>query len=141
MSSSSSPLLPPTPGIIVVDDESDLAFLYKQFITGLGFDVVSFTDSLLAFEHFKQNIDRYCLLITDLRMPGMNGIDLANKVREVNKTVKIFLVTAFATEDLENRQDFKAARVDRIIQKPLKLSKLKEIIKQDIKTHNTSGNY
>jgi DNA-binding NtrC family response regulator len=137
MSSSSSPLLPPTPGIIVVDDESDLAFLYKQFITGLGFDVVSFTDSLLAFEHFKQNIDRYCLLITDLRMPGMNGIDLANKVREVNKTVKIFLVTAFATEDLENRQDFKAAKVDRIIQKPLKLSRLKEIIKQDIKTHNT----
>jgi DNA-binding response OmpR family regulator len=137
MSSSSSPLLPPTPGIIVVDDESDLAFLYKQFITGLGFDVVSFTDSLLAFEHFKQNIDRYCLLITDLRMPGMNGIDLANKVREVNKTVKIFLVTAFATEDLENRQDFKAAKVDRIIQKPLKLSKLKEIIKQDIKIHHT----
>jgi DNA-binding response OmpR family regulator len=135
--SSSSPLLPPTPGIIVVDDESDLAFLYKQFITGLGFDVVSFTDSLLAFEHFKQNIDRYCLLITDLRMPGMNGIDLANKVREVNKTVKIFLVTAFATEDLEDRQDFKAAKVDRIIQKPLKLSRLKEIIKQDIKTHNT----
>jgi CheY-like chemotaxis protein len=137
MSSSSSPLPPPTPGIIVVDDESDLAFLYKQFITGLGFDVVSFTDSLLAFEHFRQNIDRYCLLITDLRMPGMNGIELANKIREVNKTVKIFLVTAFATEDLENRQDFKAAKVDRIIQKPLKLSKLKEIIKQDIKTHNT----
>jgi len=137
MSSSSSPLLPPTPGIIVVDDESDLAFLYKQFITGLGFDVVSFTDSLLAFEHFRQNIDRYCLLITDLRMPGMNGIELANKIRAVNKTVKIFLVTAFATEDLENRQDFKAAKVDRIIQKPLKLSKLKEIIKQDIKTHNT----
>jgi CheY-like chemotaxis protein len=137
MSSSSSPLLPPTPGIIVVDDESDLAFLYKQFITGLGFDVVSFTDSLLAFEHFRQNIDRYCLLITDLRMPGMNGIELANKIREVNKTVKIFLVTAFATEDLENRQDFKAAKVDRIIQKPLKFSKLKEIIKQDIKIHHT----
>jgi DNA-binding response OmpR family regulator len=135
--SSSSPLLPPTPGIIVVDDESDLAFLYKQFITGLGFDVVSFTDSLLAFEHFRQNIDRYCLLITDLRMPGMNGIELANKIREVNKTVKIFLVTAFATEDLENRQDFKAAKVDRIIQKPLKFSKLKEIIKQDIKIHHT----
>ncbi len=137
MSSSSSPLPPPTPGIIVVDDESDLAFLYKQFITGLGFDVVSFTDSLLAFEHFRQNIDRYCLLITDLRMPGMNGIELANKIREVNKTVKIFLVTAFATEDLENRQDFKAAKVDRIIQKPLKFSKLKEIIKQDIKIHHT----
>lgn len=133
--SSSSPR--PTLGIIVVDDESDLAFLYKQFITGLGFDVVSFTDSLLAFEHFRQNIDRYCLLITDLRMPGMNGIELANKIREVNKTVKIFLVTAFATEDLENRQDFKAAKVDRIIQKPLKFSKLKEIIKQDIKIHHT----
>jgi two-component system, cell cycle response regulator CpdR len=129
---SSSPTSPPS-SIIVVDDELDLAYLYKQFITGLGFHVVSFTDSLLAFEHFRHNIDAYCLLITDLRMPGMNGIELANKIREVNKTVKIFLVTAFATEDLENRPDFKAAKVDRIIQKPLKFSKLKEIIKQDIK--------
>jgi CheY-like chemotaxis protein len=137
MSSSSSSPPSPSPGIIVVDDEFDLAFLYKQFIAGLGFHVVSFTDSLLAFEHFKQNIDTYCLLITDLRMPGMNGIDLANKIRELNKTVKIFLVTAFAAEDLENRPDFKAAKVDRIIQKPLKFSKLKEIIKQDIKTHHT----
>jgi CheY-like chemotaxis protein len=134
---SSSPRPPPTPGIIVVDDESDLAFLYKQSITGLGFDVVSFTDSLLAFEHFRQNIDRYCLLITDLRMPGMNGIELANKIRAVNKTIKVFLVTAFANEDLENRQDFKAAKIDRIIQKPLRFSKLKEIIKQDIKIHHT----
>ena len=133
---SSSSASPPS-SIIVVDDEFDLAFLYKQFITGLGFHVVSFTDSLLAFEHFRQNIDKYCLLITDLRMPGMNGIELANKIREVNKTVKIFLVTAFATEDLENLQDFKAAKVDRIIQKPLKFSKLKEIIKQDIKIHQT----
>ena len=130
----------PSSGIIVVDDELDLAFLYKQFLTGSGFNAVSFTDPLLAFEHFKHNTDAYCLLITDLRMPGMSGLELANKVREINNTVKIFLITAFATEDLEYRLDFKAAKIDRIIQKPLKFSKLKEIIKQDLKIQHTRDN-
>ena len=51
------------------------------FLTREGYDVVSFTSQLLALEHFKNNSNGISLIITDLMMPGLNGIDFANKVR------------------------------------------------------------
>jgi two-component system cell cycle response regulator CpdR len=115
--------------ILVVDDEIDLGLLLKQFLHGLGFDVVSFTNSLLAFEHLKHNHKSYSLIITDLRMPGLSGIDLANKIRkEINSSIKIFLITAFDISDLKDQPNFKLANIENIIQKPIKLSHLKKII-------------
>lgn len=84
----------PSLSCLVVDDEQELANLYKEFIMKLGYDVISFTNPAIALEHYKQSIGRYSLILTDLRMPGMSGIELANKIRESNSKVKIFLVTA-----------------------------------------------
>lgn len=119
--------------ILVIDDEIDLALLLKKFLQRLGFNAVSFTSPLLAFEHLKNTHNNYSLIITDLRMPGMSGIELSNKIREeINSTSKIILITAFDVADLENQSNFKSAKIDRIIQKPLKLSNLKIIISQII---------
>ncbi|MBA3750170.1 MAG: response regulator [Nitrosopumilus sp.] len=126
--------------ILIVDDEEDLVVLFKQFLIELGFNVVSFTNSLLAFEHFKMNTGRYSLVITDLRMPGMNGIELANKIREINNTVKIFLITAFDIQDLENRINYKSAKIDQLIQKPLRFSILKEMINLTFNTQYIRDN-
>ena len=65
--------------IIVVDDEAQLAFLFKYFLERDGHDVVSFTDPFLALEYFKEIPNKHSLIITDLRMPGLCGIDLAKK--------------------------------------------------------------
>ena len=119
--------------VLIVDDEQELATLYREFLIGMGFDpVVSFTDSLMAFEHYKQCGNKYSIVITDLRMPGMNGIELANKIRELNSSVKIFLVTAFDIADIQDNESYKQAKIDKIIQKPLKLSSLKKIIESAI---------
>ena len=61
-------------------------------------------------------------------MPGICGIDLANKIREIDAKIKIFLMTAFETKDLEDREDFKNAKIDRLIQKPIRFSDLREMI-------------
>ena len=117
--------------ILVVDDEVDIGLLLKQFLHGLGINAVSFTSSLLAFEHLKNSHKNYSLIITDLRMPGMSGIDLSIKIRkEINSSIKIFLITAFDISDLKNHSNFKLANIDNIIQKPIKLSHLKKIINQ-----------
>ena len=117
--------------ILVVDDEIDIGLLLKQFLHRLGFNVVSFTNSLLAFEHLKHNYSDYSLIITDLRMPGMSGIDLAIKIRkEIRSSIKIFLITAFDISDLKDQSNFKLANIENIIQKPIKLSHLKIIINQ-----------
>ncbi len=81
--------------IIVVDDEPELASLFKAFLKNQGYDVVSFTDPVLALEYYKKTSDKHSLIITDLRMPGICGIDLAMKVREFDNKIKIFLMTAF----------------------------------------------
>ncbi len=117
--------------ILVVDDEVDIGLLLKQFLLGLGINAVSFTSSLLAFEHLKNSHKNYSLIITDLRMPGMSGIDLSIKIRkEINSSIKIFLITAFDISDLKNQPNFKLANIENIIQKPIKLSHLKKIINQ-----------
>jgi DNA-binding response OmpR family regulator len=120
--------------IIVVDDEIELATLFKTFLNQQGFNTISFVDPLLALEYFRETSDKHSLIITDLRMPGLNGLELAKKVRELNTNIRIFLMTAFETRDLENHVDFKMARIDRLIQKPVRFSDLKEMINKACKT-------
>jgi len=118
--------------ILIVEDEIELASLYREFVNDLGYDVDSFTDPSLALEHFKYSSKEYSLVLTDLRMASMSGIELALKMREINDTMKIFLMTAFDVTDIENQIQYKLARIDRIIQKPIKLSILKYILNQNL---------
>jgi CheY-like chemotaxis protein len=63
--------------IILVDDEPELASLFKAFLKKERYNVVSFTDPVLALEYYKETADKHSLIITDLIMPGICGIDLA----------------------------------------------------------------
>jgi len=114
--------------IMVVDDEIELATLFKAFLNKEGYNAISFVDPVLALEYFKETSEKHALIITDLRMPSLNGLELAKKIRELNTNIKIFLMTAFETRDLEDHVDFKMARIDRLIQKPVRFSELREMI-------------
>lgn len=116
--------------ILVVDDEVELANLFKDYFDSKGMNAVSFTNPFIALEFFKNNSDKFPLLITDLRMPGMNGLELAQKLRELNSSLKIFLITAFDTADLENSEFYQKARIDRIVHKPIKLSELGKLVEE-----------
>ena len=65
-------------------------------------------------------------------MPSMCDLDLADKVRELNKSVKIFLITAFDIDELDSNKVYQSAKIDRIIQKPIKLAVLRKIIDETI---------
>lgn len=86
--------------IMVVDDEEEIAILFKRFLEKSGYNSVYFTDPILALDHFSKNNDKYHLIITDLKMPGLNGVQFANKIREYNKTVKILLITAYVVDEM-----------------------------------------
>lgn len=120
--------MPNPSSILIVDDEVELATLFKDYFETHEMDAVSFTNPLLALEYFKDNMDKLSLVITDLRMPGMCGIELANRIRELDNSVKIFLMTAFDTADLESSESYQTAKIDKVLQKPIKLSTLKKII-------------
>ena len=86
------------PSVMVVDDEEELANLFRTFLDKFGFNCVSFTDPLAALDHYSQNHDKYSVVLTDWKMPFLDGIQLAKKIREYNTTVKILLITAFFTD-------------------------------------------
>lgn len=123
--------------IIVIDDEPELASLFKEFLKNQGYNVISFTDAELAFEYYAETADKISLILTDLRMPGMSGLQLAKNVREINSKVKIFLMTAFDTADLRDNEDFKKANIDRLIQKPVRFTDLRQMINESLKAFNT----
>lgn len=121
--------------IAIIDDEVELAMIFKQFLQQCGFDCISFTDPTLAFEYFKIAHEKYTLIITDQRMPAMNGIELANKIRKElnNSKIKIFLMTAFDISDLSINKDYESSQIEKIIQKPIKLNVLKGYIDETLK--------
>ena len=114
--------------VMVVEDEKELASLFKTFLERMGYDPFTFTDPIMALEFFKQGTKEFSLILTDLRMPEMSGLDLAAEIRKINEKIKIILITAFMVEDLMISETYKIAKIDDIVQKPVKISALKEII-------------
>ena len=114
--------------VMVVEDEKELASLFKTFLERMGYDPFTFTDPIMALEFFKQGTKEFSLILTDLRMPEMSGLDLATEIRKINEKIKIILITAFMVEDLMISETYKIAKIDDIVQKPVKISALKEII-------------
>jgi CheY-like chemotaxis protein len=115
--------------IVVIDDEVELTTLFKEFLEREGYEVLSFTDPLIALEYIKETSNNHSLIITDLRMPGLCGITLAKNIRQTNNDIVIFLMTAFDTKDLQENEDFKIANIDRILQKPIRFSELRKMVK------------
>ena len=81
--------------VLLLDDEFDIITVFKQGLEKQGFRVFAFTDPLLALEHFQINSKQYGLVISDLRMPRMNGYEFIKKVKEMKPQIKVFFMTDF----------------------------------------------
>lgn len=81
--------------MIVVDDERDILSIMKQGLEDCDLLADGFTNPDRALKQFARDPDHYDLVITDIRMPGMSGYELAASIREASKTVRIVLMTAF----------------------------------------------
>ena len=78
--------------ILLVDDEPDITNLVRKVLEINGFVVDSYTDPTLALSNFKPRL--YDLLLLDIRMPEMSGLDLCQKMKEIDSNVKICFLTA-----------------------------------------------
>jgi two-component system, OmpR family, response regulator ChvI len=88
--------------IMLVDDQPDMLFTYRSFLEGQGFKVHSFTDPTAALRQFaKEDSSKYDLVVMDIRMPQLNGLQLYQRLRAINSAVRILFVTALdAAEEL-----------------------------------------
>lgn len=115
--------------VSIVDDEDDITELFRNALKVLpGLSIFAFTDSMLALEHFKTNKHHYALVISDLRMPVINGIQFLKSVKDLNAQVRTVLMTAFDVEDELFQEYTKKEIINGFAQKPIKLETLfKEI--------------
>jgi DNA-binding NtrC family response regulator len=118
--------------VAVVDDEIDLLYLFKDALSEIdGIQVIAFSDPYLAFEHFRLNHQDYRVVVADYRMPGMNGIQLIDKMKTINSGVTCILISAFEIEDkvIQNCQC-----VDKFLQKPISIFNLIDEVEKGLKT-------
>ena len=118
----------PLAKLLVVDDDSDIVQVLKMGLLKNGFLVEAFTNPDEALQSFKSDAEAYCLLLSDMRMPGLSGMQLARKVKEINPKVKVVLMTAFEIRDSEFSKVFPSTQVDGFVQKPIGIRDLTDKI-------------
>lgn len=77
--------------ILFVDDEESLALLGEEFLGDIGYQVTSVFSGEQALELFQQNPEKFDLIITDESMPGMTGIELAQKIYQEKPELPVIL--------------------------------------------------
>ena len=107
--------------ILVVDDDPDISKLIKQSLTKNGFKVYAFTDPMAALEDFKINCKTCRIILSDIRMPGINGYELVKKAKEIDKQIKVILMSAFEINEREFHNLLPDIKVDAFLQKPFSL--------------------
>jgi len=80
--------------IMIVDDEPDVLLTYESFLTNTGFRVRTYADSYQALKAFASNPNLYDLVILDIRMENLNGLQLYQSLKAMNPSSKIIFVSA-----------------------------------------------
>jgi CheY-like chemotaxis protein len=103
------------PRVLVVDDEPDAVYLLREFLEAKGYEVLTASDGEEALQKVKE--ERPHVILLDVRMPGMNGLEVLKRVREIDHEVGVIMVTA-VNEEETGRQALQLGAFD-YITKPL----------------------
>jgi CheY-like chemotaxis protein len=122
--------------ILLVDDDKDTLRIIQKYFESKGAHVSVYSKPLLALQDFMKNGTNsnnnhnhyYDLIISEIRMPEMNGIELASIIRTMNKDIPIILMTASSDITEINYFILNFLNIEDIISKPVKLKDLLEKI-------------
>ena len=120
-----------TKSILAVDDERDILDMIKHCLQRQKLKVCTFTDPFAALAHFNSDSkDYHHIVLSDIRMPGMNGYELIRKAKEIDKQVKIVLMSAFEINEREFYNLLPDIKVDAFLQKPFHIQQLNDVIEK-----------
>lgn len=95
-----SPVMPTKnkPRVMLVDDEDDVLATYRTFLSNSGFSIDAFNDAEQALTNFAES-NKYALVVLDIRMPKINGLQLFQRMKAINSRTNIMFVTALDAVD------------------------------------------
>lgn len=124
-----------TPGkemLLLVDDEPTITEIMKVMLEWLGYQVETYNNSLAALAAFQQHPQKYDLVLSDLTMPGMTGVDLAGQLQQVRAGIPVIIVTGYGNHLDEKTQQRNGIR--HVAGKPIVINELALLIRQVLDT-------
>jgi len=112
--------------ILIVDDDEDLTNLYETFLKFDGYKVDAFTDPVDALSYFRKDV--YDLVLLDLKMPKMNGVELYKELQNIDPNLSYRFITAANKEYIETLKTNNPDLEKNIIYKPLWLNEIRTTI-------------
>src|SRR6188508_3704788 len=109
-----------TKRILLAEDDNDMRQFLTRALKNAGYEVVSFDNGLSAYERMRE--EPFSLLLTDIVMPEMDGIELARRATELDPDLKVMFITDFAAVALN--PDSKAPKDAKVLSKPFHLRDL-----------------
>ena len=114
--------------LLVVDDEAPITWLLKEDLEeAFSCVVLTATNSQAALQHLETH-PAIALMITDYKMAGMDGLALANLVRQQFPQTVVVMLTAYVTPDLIEQAE--EASIRRVLNKPLKLPEIRRVVSE-----------
>ncbi|MBX9589769.1 MAG: response regulator [Hyphomonadaceae bacterium] len=110
----------PARRILLAEDDESMRLFIERALIKAGYEVISFANGKEAHERLKE--ESFTLLLTDIVMPQMDGIELARRASELDPDLKIMFITGFAAVTLNT--DSKAVKDARVLSKPFHLKDL-----------------
>jgi DNA-binding NtrC family response regulator len=128
--------------VSIVDSEIDITELFHYAISTSiqGVSVITFNDPVIALEHFKDNNKNYALVISDLRMPNLNGLELLKKIKQLNPSVRTILISAYEIDDDPLFQNYvKQGIINLFVKKPIGLPKLCQEVANQVQDYQSTA--
>ncbi|HKQ22045.1 MAG TPA: response regulator [Nitrososphaeraceae archaeon] len=121
--------------VAVIDDAIDITTLFHDILCEniQEASVYAFNDPIEALKHFTENQSKYALVISDLRMAGLNGLELLKKVKNLNPKVRTILMSAYNFEEDPTYLEYmKDGVIDSSIEKPVTIQRLCERVTEEL---------
>lgn len=112
--------------ILLVDDEEGIQLLYREEFEEEGYEVIAAYNGEEALEKFSQEPPD--LVILDINMPGMNGIEVLRRMKEINPNLPVILSSAYQ----EYKQDFGSWASEEYIVKSANMDELKSAVRKHL---------
>jgi DNA-binding NtrC family response regulator len=119
--------------IAIIDDEVDLVELFQEMLENNGFKVCTFIDSIHALNTLEKKIQEYRLILSDFRMPNLNGHELCTRLKQLNPELEVILISAYDAIEC-NTSNFK------FIKKPILVAQLLKIVRNILGEENYPHN-
>ena len=114
--------------IMIIEDDEEMRSLLKDFFEEEGFETDSVSNGADALR--KLSKDHFDLVITDIRMPGLTGLDILPRMRRLKPETPIIVMTAYGSDDVRRRSLERGATA--YLEKPIPLSKLRTLIREEV---------